>query len=131
MSETTPDVALDLQSLIPVTKDVQVNDEALTIKPFKFRDIKSVSEYVAIFQSNLGSSDDGAGLMQLAVDHSDEILEVIQLATGKDSAWAQELEMIHVIDLLGAIIEVNINFFSHLLVPRIKAMSERIAAGVK
>lgn len=133
MSETK--ALVDLDALLPKSVDVKIGEETITISPFKFKAVKAVSAHVALFRAKLaeedGEEDAKLGVMQLALDHTEEILDVIKLATGKDAAWCDELGMDNVLDLLGAIIEVNLDFFSRLLVPKVKAMSERIAAGVK
>lgn len=128
---------VDLDSLMPLSRDVKVGDETITITPFKFRHVKKVTEHVALFRAKLGEDtgeedkDAKLGMMQLALEHTSEILEVIALATGRNENWCNELGMDNVLDLLGAIIEVNLDFFSRLLVPKVTAMSARIAAGVK
>jgi hypothetical protein len=122
----------DLNTLLPLSRNVIVKSETLTIEPFLFRDIKKVSGYVAVFRDNMVQGEDGdASLLDIAIQHSEEILEVIGLATGRDAAWCDKLDVVSVLELLGAIIEVNLDFFSRLLFPRIKEMVEKIGGGAK
>jgi len=122
----------DLNVLLPLSRSVVVKDETLTIEPFLFKDIKKVSGYVAIFRNNMAQGEkEDVSLLDIAINHSDEILEVIGLATSKDATWCGKLDVASVLELIGAIVEVNLDFFSRLLFPRVKEMMERIEAGVK
>jgi hypothetical protein len=75
--------------------------------------------------------DSDTSLLEVVVDNIDAVLDLIQLATGKDKEWCDNLDTGEVMDLVGAIIEVNLDFFSHQFVPKVKALSERIVAGVR
>lgn len=122
----------DLNVLLPLSRNVVVKDETLTIEPFLFKDIKKVSGYVAIFRDNMAQGEkEDVSLLDIAINHSDEILEVISLATGRDITWCDKLDVASVLELIGAIVEVNLDFFSRLLFPRIKEMMGRIEAGAK
>lgn len=105
----------ELKILIP-TEEIETSQGTLALRPFKFKDFPKalglISKYVDTFLQA-----DGAYAIAsiLLADSGEETLgdvgKLIELSSGKDRAFLDELSWDEVVQILVAIIEQNIDFF--------------------
>ena len=99
-----------------------LNGETIQIKKFPFRDLRKVSRILSIYQNSLivaiEQSSPMLGLSmalgeegQQPIDH---IEEIIQIATGKEPGWADDVDYDQVVLLFAEILRVNWDFFTIL-----------------
>lgn len=121
---------MDIEKVVPVVSTVTINGELLTIKPFKFAQLPKVFKLVQPIVDTLNSMP-GATKAQLittmVAEHGERVLDLIVIVTGKDRAWAEELDTDDGIRLLGAVLEVNYDFFIRAVMPAITGRISQIA----
>lgn len=126
---------VDLNTLIPTIKTVTVKKdqegaEAIKITPFRFSQFAEVSKYIVLIRANTDESGD-LDMLKLVADHGKEIGDIIRVATGKPTEWVGDLELTDALELAVAILEVNRDFFSQRLVPRLRELAAKLSSGGK
>ena len=68
-------------------------------------------------------------LMKLVGDHGEEVTDIIVVAIGKPKDWVDELDLVNVLQLAAAIMQVNRDFFSQKLAPQLRELAARLSSG--
>lgn len=105
----------ELKILIPA-EEVETSAGVVTLRPFKFKDFPKalglVSKYLDAF---MGADGAYAIASILLADQGEETLgdvgKLIELSSGKDRAYLDELSWDEVVQILVVIIQQNIDFF--------------------
>lgn len=127
---------VDLATLVPNGQKVNIADsegnvkETLTITPFvwkQFREVAKLVQPIKMHTDEKGELD----LMKLVGDHGEEVTDIIVVATGKPKTWVDELDLVNVLQLAAAIMQVNRDFFSQKLAPQLRELAARLSSGPK
>lgn len=121
---------MDIEKVVPVVSTVVINGESLTIKPFKFAQLPKVFKLVQPIVDTLNGLQGlskPALITTLIAEHGERVIELIMLVTGKDKAWAEDLDTDDGIRVLGAVLEVNYDFFIRAVMPAITGRISQIA----
>jgi hypothetical protein len=117
----------DLEKLQNKGEVVKVNGEDIHIKPFTFGQLLKALKHL----SNIGNSfttgenlDDTSALLRVFSYHTEDVMGLLILATGKDKEFFENLDPEIGIDLAMAAWRVNQDFFAQKLAPKIQQMQE-------
>lgn len=113
---------MDIEKVVPKAVEVTIKSETLTIKPFKFAQLPKVFKLIQPILDTLNTlqgQSRPALIAAIIAEHGDRVVELVKMTTGKDQAWADELDMDEGASILGAILEVNLDFFIKGVLPTI------------
>lgn len=130
-------VAKDLTTLLN-DDTVQIGDDAVRVTPFKFRHLPRaaamVAKYWTVFEGLSSDQELDAEkalrlLPELIIDMGDDLFNLIEWCTGREPSWAQDLEVDDGITLLTKVIEVNFDFFTQQIAPKLQALGASVQAA--
>ena len=124
----------DLESLIPQAVELVIDGEPLAIKPLKVGQMPAFLRAITPVMQYLGG--DGIDWLALFGERGDDLLTAVSIAVGKPRAWVDELAADEAILLAAKVIEVNADFFTRTVMPRLNgemgglmAQASTVAAG--
>ena len=117
--------AADLQVLAPLTSDVTVGGERLTLTPIVLGELPALLQAVQPFSQQLQGEPDWLALM---CQHSDAILRALSIASRRPREWIEALSIDDALSSAAAVFEVNADFFIERLVPTLQALAPRLRA---
>lgn len=118
--------AKDLETIFPGSKQVQVGEETIDVRPLKVRQIAKIAKAAReIATSNIDLKD----LASVVTEYPDEIITIVAAAIDRDETWVGELTADHLIVLMREIVAVNTDFFTRRVVPELSAALETISAA--
>lgn len=120
----------DLQTLIPQAVELVIDGEPLAIKPLKVGQMPAFLRAITPVMQQIGG--DGIDWLTLFGQQGDDLLTAVSIAVGKPRAWVDELAADEAILLAAKVIEVNADFFTRTVMPRLDVLIERtstVAAG--
>jgi hypothetical protein len=128
----------ELNVLFPDDGKMTVAGEEITIRPFKFRQIKALLGLAEKFQGRQLPEAflDGEGklvkpeaskftfgeLVKLVNANKEVVTEAIAIAAGKDNNWVDDLDQDVLIKLLALIYKVNVDFFTTQVLPLLEPL---------
>ena len=107
----------DLETLIPPGVELVIGGEALTIKPLKVGQMPAFLRAVAPAIQELTSPE--IDWLQLFGERGDDLLSAIAIAVGRPRTWLDELAADDAILLAAKVIEVNADFFTRTVIPKL------------
>lgn len=110
----------DLETLIPQAVDLVVRDESLAIKPLKVGQMPAFLRAISPVMQQLTASE--IDWLALFGERGDDLLSAIAIAVGKPRAWVDELAADEAILLAAKIIEVNADFFTQTVIPKLDGL---------
>jgi hypothetical protein len=127
----------DLESLIPQAVELVIDGEPLAIKPLKVGQMPAFLRAITPVMQQIGRADDrGIDWLTLFGERGDDLLTAVSIAIGKPRAWVDELAADEAILLAAKVIEVNADFFTRTVMPRLNgemgglmAQASMVAAG--
>lgn len=103
---------------------VRVGDEDVHVKPFKFGQLLKALKYLANIGSSFGGEEiSEVQIIQALTAHTEDMLSLLALATGKDRAYFDNIESEEGVDLALAAWRVNQSFFTERLLPRLQGLT--------
>ena len=124
----------DLETLIPQAVELVIDGEPLAIKPLKVGQMPAFLRAITPVMQQIGG--DGIDWLTLIGERGDELLTAVSIAIGKPRAWVDELAADEAILLAAKVIEVNADFFTRTVMPRLNgemgglmAQASTVAAG--
>jgi hypothetical protein len=121
----------DLETLIPQSVELVIDGEPLAIKPLKVGQMPGFLRAITpVMQHLTGGEIDWLALFG---ERGDDLLSAIAIAVGKPRAWVDELAADEAILLAAKVIEVNADFFTRTVIPRIDTLfaQTKLPAGGK
>lgn len=67
-------------------------------------------------------------VVSLVINHTDHVIDTLVAAVGEDRELIEQLDLADVVDLMGAVVEANADFFIQRLTPAIEKAAGKIAA---
>lgn len=118
----------DLDQVFPQGSDISIAGENLTVKPLKVGQLPGFLRAIGPVMTHLS----GEAIDWLAVlgERGGDLLAAIAIAVGKPRDWVDDLAPDEAVLLAATVIEVNADFFSRQVVPRLSGLFDRIARAV-
>ena len=110
----------ELDRLVPAGLELVIGGEALTIKPLKVGQLPAFLRAISpVMQQITAAEIDWLALMG---ERGDDLLAAIAIAVGKPRTWVDELAADEAILLAAKVIEVNADFFTRTVLPRLDGL---------
>ena len=116
----------DLETLIPQAVELVIDGEPLAIKPLKVGQMPAFLRAITPVMQQIGG--DGIDWLALFGERGDDLLTAVSIAVGKPRAWVDELAADEAILLAAKVIEVNADFFTRTVLPRLDGLIARTGA---
>ena len=107
----------DLEKLIPQALELTVNGETLAIKPLKVGQMPAFLRTISPVMQHLSRTE--IDWLTLFGERGDDLLSAIAIAVGKPRQWVDDLAADEAILLAAKVIEVNADFFTRTVMPRL------------
>ena len=107
----------NLETLIPQAVELVIDGEPLAIKPLKVGQMPAFLRAITPVMQQIGG--DGIDWLALFGERGDDLLTAVSIAVGKPRAWVDELAADEAILLAAKVIEVNADFFTRTVMPRL------------
>ena len=126
----------DITTIIPEPIMVTVHGEDIEVRQIKVGQLTKVMRIAYPFYDKLralkDTAKDGApiDLFPLVLEHSDAVLDIIALLTGKPRTWVEDLEVDELVALFSALVEVNLDFFIQRVLPSLSKLAGQLNAPV-
>ena len=116
----------DLDNLVPQTVELVIDGEPLAIRPLKVGQLPAFLRAITPVMQYLGG--DGIDWLALFGERGDDLLTAVSIAVGKPRAWVDELAADEAILLAAKVIEVNADFFTRTVMPRLDGLIAQTSA---
>ena len=110
----------DLDDLIPQAVELVIDGESLAIKPLKVGQMPAFLRAISPVMQQLSASD--IDWLALFGERGDDLLSAIAIAVGKPRAWVDDLDADQAILLAAKVIEVNADFFTRTVIPKLDGL---------
>jgi len=107
----------DLETLIPQAVELVIDGEPLAIKPLKVGQMPAFLRAITPVMQQIGG--DGIDWLALFGERGDDLLTAVSIAVGKPRAWVDALDADQAILLAAKVLEVNADFFTRTVMPRL------------
>ncbi len=104
----------------PIT--VTVRDRDISVKPIKVKHLAKAARLVSPIAADLSTG----GLSSL-VNYPDQIIELIALVCDLPPDWIGELDAEEMLRILTPLIQVNMDFFVHKMMPALKELTASLS----
>lgn len=107
----------DLDKLVPQAVELSLAGDVVAIKPLKIGQMPAFLRAITPVMQQLGGN--GIDWLALFGEHGDGLLTAVSIAIGKPRAWVDALDADEVILVAAKVIEVNADFFTRTVMPRL------------
>ena len=113
----------DLEKLIPQPVELTVGGETLAIKPLKVGQMPAFLRAISPVMQHLTRAE--IDWLTLLGDQGDDLLAAIAIAVAKPRQWVDDLAADEAILLAAKVIEVNADFFTRTVLPKLDGLFTR------
>ena len=113
----------ELEKLIPIAVDLTVGGETLAIKPLKVGQMPAFLRAISPVMQHLTRAE--IDWLTLLGDQGDDLLAAIAIAVAKPRQWVDDLAADEAILLAAKVIEVNADFFTRTVLPKLDGLFTR------
>ena len=110
----------DLETLIPQGVEVTVGGEVVTVKPLKVGQMPAFLRAISPVMQHLGAPE--IDWLALFGERGEDLLSAVAIAVAKPRAWVDDLAADEAILLAAKVIEVNADFFTRTVLPRLDGL---------
>ena len=110
----------DLEKLISQALELSINGETLAIKPLKVGQMPAFLRAISPVMQHLTKTE--IDWLALFGERGDDLLSAIAIAVGKPRQWVDELAADQAIVLAAKVIEVNADFFTRTVMPKLDGL---------
>ena len=110
----------ELDTLVPAGLELVIGGEALMIKPLKVGQLPAFLRAISPVMQQLTAAE--IDWLSLMGERGDDLLSAVAIAVGKPRAWVDELAADEAILLAAKVIEVNADFFTRTVLPRLDGL---------
>ena len=107
----------DLDKLVPQAVEISLAGDVVAIKPLKIGQMPAFLRTITPVMQQLGGN--GIDWLALFGEHGDDLLTAVSIAVGKPRAWVDALDADEAILVAAKVIEVNADFFTRTVMPRL------------
>lgn len=114
----------DLEKLLPQGVSLTIAGETLTVKPLKVGQLPGFLRAITPVMQQIT----GTGIDWWAVigERGGDLLSAIAIAVGKPRDWVDDLDADDAVLLASTVIEVNADFFTRQVMPRLSALFAQV-----
>lgn len=116
----------DLDTLVPQGIELVIDGEPLVIKPLKVGQLPGFLRAISPVMRQISSTE--IDWLALFGERGDDLLSAIAIAVGKPRAWVDELDADEAILLAAKVIEVNADFFTRTVMPKLDGLFAQTSA---
>ena len=131
MSSTPDKAADDLNKIIPTPVFVEVAGEKVQIRTIKVKYLSLVLKEIQPFASVFKQSQENVDLIQVAMDHIDNVIVLVATLVEKPQEWVEELEIDELVSVFTKLVEVNIDFFIRKVIPSLSEGMGKLNSDLK
>ncbi len=113
----------DLEKLIPIAVELTVGGETLAIKPLKVGQMPAFLRAISPVMQHLTRAE--IDWLTLFGEQGDDLLAAIAIAVAKPRQWVDDLAADEAILLAAKVIEVNADFFTRTVLPKLDGLFTR------
>ena len=113
----------DLEQLIPQPVELMVGGETLAIKPLKVGQMPAFLRAISPVMQHLTRAE--IDWLTLFGEQGDDLLAAIAIAVAKPRQWVDDLAADEAILLAAKVIEVNADFFTRTVLPKLDGLFTR------
>jgi len=110
----------ELDTLIPPSRELILGGEAVTITPLKVGQLPALLRAITPFMQRLTSPE--IDWLALLGEHGEALLSALAVVMNKPRAWVDALETDEALLLAATLIEVNADFFTQRVLPRLDGL---------
>lgn len=114
----------DLEKLIPQGALLTIGGEALALKPLKVGQMPAFLRAISPVMQHLGQPQ--IDWLALFGERGDDLLSAIAIAVNKPRVWVDELAADEAILLAAKVIEINADFFTRTVLPRLDGLFAQV-----
>ena len=107
----------DLDKLVPQAVELSLAGDVVAIKPLKIGQMPAFLRAITPVMQQLGGN--GIDWLALFGEHGDDLLTAVSIAIGKPRTWVDALDADEAILVAAKVIEVNADFFTRTVMPRL------------
>ncbi|PJK07663.1 hypothetical protein CO610_08420 [Lysobacteraceae bacterium NML95-0200] len=107
----------DLDKLVPQACEITLAGETVSVKPLKVGQMPAFLRAITPVMQQI--SGEGIDWLALFGERGDDLLTAVSIAVGKPRAWVDDLAADEAIVLAAKVIEVNADFFTRTVMPRL------------
>ena len=107
----------DMDKLVPQAVEISLAGDVVAIKPLKIGQMPAFLRTITPVMQQLGGN--GIDWLALFGEHGDDLLTAVSIAIGKPRAWVDALDADQAILLAAKVLEVNADFFTRTVMPRL------------
>ena len=100
----------------------------MAIKPLKVGQMPAFLRAITPVMQQIGG--DGIDWLALFGERGDDLLTAVSIAVGKPRAWVDALDADQAILLAAKVLEVNADFFTRTVMPRLDGLIAQTSAAV-
>ncbi|GAB1382151.1 hypothetical protein MASR1M50_04700 [Burkholderiales bacterium] len=116
----------DLDNLVPQAVELVIDGEPLAIRPLKVGQLPAFLRAITPVMQYLGG--DGIDWLALFGERGDDLLTAVSIAIGKPRGWVDALDADEAILVAAKVIEVNADFFTRTVMPRLDGLIAQTSA---
>ena len=116
----------DLDALVPQAVELVIDGEPLAIRPLKVGQLPAFLRAITPVMQYLGG--DGIDWLALFGERGDDLLTAVSIAIGKPRGWVDALDAAEAILVAAKVIEVNADFFTRTVMPRLDGLIAQTSA---
>ncbi|AST26510.1 hypothetical protein [Ralstonia pseudosolanacearum] len=114
----------DLDKLIPQPAELAVGGETLAIQPLKVGRLPAFLRAISPTLQQLKAP--SIDWLELFIERGDDLLQAVAIAVDKPRAWVDALAADEAILLAAKVVEVNADFFTRTVLPRLDGLFARV-----
>ena len=116
----------DLDKLVPQAFEITLAGETVAVKPLKVGQMPAFLRAITPVMKQING--DGIDWLALFGERGEDLLSAVSIAIGKPRAWVDALDADEAILLAAKVIEVNADFFTRTVMPRLDGVIARTSA---
>ena len=114
----------ELETMVPQGIELLIAGEPLLVKPLKVGQLPGFLRAISPVMQQMASTEiDWLGLFG---ERGDDLLSAIAIAVAKPRAWVDELAADEAILLAAKVIEVNADFFTRTVIPKLDGLFTQV-----
>ena len=115
----------DLDKLVPQPATLTVARETLAIQPLQVGRLPAFLRAISPTLQQLKAPQ--IDWLALLIEHGDDLLQAVSIAVDKPRAWVDALAADEAILLAAKVVEVNADFFTRTVLPRLDGLIGQVA----
>ena len=115
----------DLDKLVPQPATLTVARETLAIQPLQVGRLPAFLRAISPTLQQLKAPQ--IDWLTLFIEHGDDLLQAVSIAVDKPRAWVDALAADEAILLVAKVVEVNADFFTRTVLPRLDGLIGQVA----